>query len=50
MSSNEDADKDDFEEHLKTLQAICDPIISKVYQKHGGQAGQSGDDEDHEDL
>jgi heat shock protein 5 len=32
LSSNDDAEKDDFEEHLKDLQRICDPIIGKVYQ------------------
>jgi len=32
LNANGDAEKDDFEEKLKELQAICDPIISKVYQ------------------
>lgn len=49
LSSNDDADKDDLEEHLKTLQRVCDPIIAKVYQSAGGQ-GKSGDDEEFEDL
>ena len=31
LSSDDDADKDDLEEHLKTLQRVCDPIIAKVY-------------------
>lgn len=31
LSSNDGADKDDLEEHLKELQRICDPIIAKVY-------------------
>jgi len=37
LSSNDDADKDDFEEHLKMLQKVCDPIVAKVYQAQGGQ-------------
>jgi len=37
LSSNDDADKDDLEEHLKDLQRVCDPIIAKVYQAQGGQ-------------
>jgi endoplasmic reticulum chaperone BiP len=49
MNSNEDAEKEDYEDHLKDLQRVCDPIISKVYKENGGQAGQY-DDEDHEDL
>jgi heat shock protein 5 len=36
LSSHDDADKDDYETQLKDLQSICDPIISKVYQKQGG--------------
>ena len=39
INSNEDADKDDLEEHLKDLQRICDPIIAKVYKDQGGQGG-----------
>jgi len=51
LSSNEDAERDDFEAKLKDLQSICDPIISKVYKEHGGAGGPGGyDDEDHEDL
>lgn len=50
LSSHEDADKDDLESRLKDLQGICDPIIQKVYQKHGGQDAEGGQDEDHEEL
>ena len=33
LNSNEDsATKDDFEEHMKELQRICDPIIASIYQ------------------
>lgn len=49
LNSNEDADKDDYEEHLKELQRICDPIIGKVYKNQGGQ-GQTYADEEFEDL
>jgi heat shock protein 5 len=31
LNSNEDAEKDDFEEQMKELQSICDPIIAKIY-------------------
>jgi len=51
LSSNDDAEREDLESHLKDLQAICDPIISKVYKEHGGQGGPGQyEDEDHEDL
>jgi heat shock protein 5 len=51
LNANGDAEKDDFEDKLKELQGICDPIISKVYQASGGQ-GAGGDDEEEfeEDL
>jgi len=32
LNANADAEKDDFEDKLKELQGVCDPIISKVYQ------------------
>ena len=31
------ASREDFEDQLKAVQKICDPIIAKVYQKYGGQ-------------
>ena len=52
LNSNDDAEKDDFEEHLKEQQRVCDPIIGKVYKNNGGQGqgGSSYDDEEFEDL
>jgi len=50
LNSNDDAEREDFEQHLKDLQSICDPIISKIYKEHGGQGGHGYEDEDHEDL
>jgi heat shock protein 5 len=51
LKEHEDAEREDLESHLKDLQAVCDPIIAKVYKQHGGpQGGSSGDDEEHEDL
>ena len=40
LQSNDDAEAEDFDEHFKELQRICDPIIAKVYQAAGGQGGQ----------
>merc|ERR1712023_597255 len=52
LNANQDAEKDDFEDKLKELQAVCDPIIQKVYQAAGGQGGaaDSSDEEFDEDL
>merc|ERR1712146_460513 len=52
LNANSDAEKDDLEDKLKELQAVCDPVISTLYQGMGGQ-GQDFDDDDedfNEDL
>ena len=48
MSENEEAEAEDFEEHLKELQGVCDPIVSKYYQQGG--AADDEEDEDFDDL
>ena len=50
LKEHEDAEKEDLEQHLKDLQGVCDPIISKVYKAHGQQQGGAQEEEDHEDL
>merc|ERR1712032_743965 len=41
LNANAEADKEDFETHLKDLQKVCDPIIAKIYKQTGGpQQGQ----------
>jgi endoplasmic reticulum chaperone BiP len=36
MSANAEAEKEDYETHLKDLQKVCDPIIAKIYKQSGG--------------
>merc|ERR1712167_251147 len=43
LNANADAEKDDFEDKLKELQGVCDPIISKVFQGMGGQGEAGGE-------
>jgi len=50
LNANSDAEKDDFEDKLKELQRVCDPIVSAVYQKMGGQGQDDDDEEFEEDL
>merc|ERR1712023_114384 len=50
LNANQDAEKDDFEDKLKELQAVCDPIIQKVYQAAGGQGQGGAGDEQPEDF
>jgi heat shock protein 5 len=49
LKDHDDAEREDFESHLKDLQSVCDPIIAKVYKQHG-QGAAGSEDEDHEDL
>lgn len=53
MDDNQSAEKEDFEDKLKEVQGICDPIVSKVYQQSGGAPGggeSSEDADDHDEL
>lgn len=49
LAENPEADREDFEEHLKDLQAVCDPIVAKVYKQQGGSRG-GDDEEEYDDL
>lgn len=45
LDSNENADKDDLEYHLKELQKVCDPIIAKVYKTNKPQGREEPEDD-----
>ena len=54
LQANQDAEKDEYDTHLKDLQKVCDPIIGKIYQQAGGAQGGPGagpaDSEEPEDT
>ena len=53
LDDNQSAEKEDYEEKLKEVEAVCNPIISAVYQRSGGAPGGSdgGDEDDsHDEL
>jgi heat shock protein 5 len=51
LDSAQDASKDEYETKLKDLEAVCSPIISKVYGAGaGGSAAGSDDLPDHDEL
>jgi len=50
LNSNDDADKESFDEQMKELQRVCDPIIAQIYQDQGGQGSEFDEDEEFEDL
>jgi len=39
LDGHQEASKEEFEEHQKELETVCNPIISKAYQQAGGQPG-----------
>jgi len=53
LDENQAAEKEDYEEKLKEVEGICNPIVSKVYAKSGGGGGggdAGGDNFDHDEL
>jgi heat shock protein 5 len=45
LDETTDGEKEDYEEKLKELEAVCNPIVSKLYQEHGAPGGDEDDDE-----
>jgi L1 cell adhesion molecule like protein len=43
LDNNQLAEVDEFEDKMKELEGICNPIISKMYQGAGGAAGMDED-------
>ena len=53
LDDNQSAEKEDYEEKLKEVEAVCNPIVSAVYQRSGGAPGGDADggvDDDHDEL
>merc|ERR1711935_706568 len=54
LDDNQDAEKEEYEEKLKEVEGVCNPIVSKVYQQGGdddaGSYGDDDDDDDHDEL
>jgi heat shock protein 5 len=56
LDENQSAEKEDFQEKLKEVEGVCNPIVTKLYQAAGGAPGAGAsedgesDDESHEEL
>ncbi|RZS13295.1 hypothetical protein BHM03_00044874 [Ensete ventricosum] len=50
LDDNQNGEKEDYDEKLKEVEAVCNPIISDVYQKSGGAPGGGDDDDAHDEL
>merc|ERR1719379_2157453 len=49
LTSNDDAEKEDFDEKKAELEEIVNPILQEFYQQHGGMGGEAGGDDDWDD-
>ncbi|MBA0559405.1 hypothetical protein Golob_016369, partial [Gossypium lobatum] len=49
LDDNQNAEKEDFEEKLKEVEAVCNPIITAVYQRSGGGPGDAASNEEEDD-
>ncbi|KAH7841757.1 hypothetical protein Vadar_033956 [Vaccinium darrowii] len=53
LDDNQSAEKEDYEEKLNEVEAVCNPIITSVYQRSGGAPGagsEDSDDDSHDEL
>ena len=51
LDDNQNAEKEDYDEKLKEVEDVCNPIIAAVYQRSGGAtAAQANDNEDGDEL
>uniref|UniRef100_A0ACD5Z949 Uncharacterized protein n=1 Tax=Avena sativa TaxID=4498 RepID=A0ACD5Z949_AVESA len=55
LDENQTAEKEEYDEKLKEVEAVCNPIVSAVYQRSGGAPSGEGadgglDDEEHDEL
>ena len=48
LDDNQNAEKDDFDEKLKEVEAVCNPVIKEVYEKSGGGSSPADYSEDEE--
>merc|ERR1711991_1226135 len=52
LDDNQNAEKEEYEEKLKEIEAICNPIVSKVYQQGEDSNNEEMNDDfdDHDEL
>ena len=49
LDDNQNVEKEDYDEKLKEVEAVCNPIITDVYQRSGATTA-TEDDDSHEEL
>ncbi|KAJ8572865.1 hypothetical protein K7X08_009376 [Anisodus acutangulus] len=46
LDDNQNVEKDDYDEKMKDLEDLCNPVIRQAYEKSGGSSADSGDDKE----
>ncbi|OIT04096.1 PREDICTED: luminal-binding protein 5-like [Nicotiana attenuata] len=46
LDDNQNAEKEDYDEKMKELEDVCNPVIRQAYEKSGGSSANSADDEE----
>ncbi|XP_027114674.1 luminal-binding protein 5 [Coffea arabica] len=50
LDDNQNADKDDYDEKMKEVEAVCNPVIKMAYEKSSGSSSESAEDEPYDEL
>lgn len=50
LDDNQNAEKEDYDEKLKEVEAVCNPVIKQVYEKSGASSASSEDEESNAEL
>ncbi|KAK1392108.1 Luminal-binding protein 2 [Heracleum sosnowskyi] len=50
LDDNQNVEKEDYDEKLKEVEAVCNPIITAVYQRSGATTTAEADDDSHDEL
>ncbi|KAL3516047.1 hypothetical protein ACH5RR_022949 [Cinchona calisaya] len=50
LDDNESEDKDDYDEKLKELEALCNPVIKTAYGKSSASSSDSAEEESYDEL
>ena len=50
LDDNPNTEKEDFDEKLKEVEAVCNPVIKQVYEKSGGSSAETEDEEPNDEL
>lgn len=50
LDDNQIAERDDYEEKLKEVEAVCNPVIKQVYEKSGARPPHSEHEEPNDEL